>query len=90
MPAIVREVREEVGVQCTSLHAVYEDMEADRLVRCYEITSWDGEPPHQCEPGAFIIWATLDQLTAPCCSFRTYNASLFAALGMTHGFVPTM
>ncbi len=81
--AIDREIREEVHVRVLKKHFVYErvDRTDGKIAWCYIIDEWEGDPC-QSEDGIYVSWVTPQRLLEPSCTFREYNAGLFAHLGL--------
>ncbi len=81
--ALVREVREEVGVEVKKAQWIFErvDETDGKTAWCYQIFEWDGEP-RTCEPGIAVSWRRPHELLSEKCTFREYNQRLFRHMGI--------
>ena len=81
--ALVRETREEAGVEVRHAEWVFEriDETDGKIAWCYLVTQWSGEP-HTCEPGVEVSWQPPSRLIEEGCTFREYNRRLFTELRM--------
>ena len=81
--ALLREVREEVGIEITGSEMIYERVDpADgHEAWCYRVDSYTGEP-RACEPNTVIAWVPPQRLLEANCTFREYNRGLFEHLGL--------
>lgn len=78
--AIVREVREEVGVEITRLEVVFDHPDREFQAYTFLVHEWRGEP--KAMERAAVLWAPPARLLEPSCSFRDYNEALFKHLGV--------
>ena len=68
--ALVREVREEVGVHATAFHRIVSlpeprpDLYGDTLHHVFAVTSWDGTPSNVCGEHAEIRWFNAEEVAA--------------------------
>jgi 8-oxo-dGTP diphosphatase len=75
--ALVREVREETGVQVLSGDVVFSRRDEGRPVLCYMVHDYINEPSHQ-EKGIAVKWAFPEELTSG--PFGVWNKKLFKKL----------
>ena len=69
---MVREVKEETGINVLEASPIYFRQDGEFLVLTYLVTSWEGEI-HTDEVGV-VKWTTFDELKKGC--FGEYNAEL--------------
>ena len=83
--AIIREIKEEVGVDVKEeeLVAVYDRLdsptETEKVARCFIVMQWEGSP-RAMEEGVSVSWATVEDLIDPKNTFAHYNRGLFTFL----------
>lgn len=81
--ALVRELREETGVEALSIEPLFEGPDVVKgreplPCRTYLVLSYLGDPTPQ--EGASVQWVRPERLLEPSCSFREYNQALFQSI----------
>ncbi len=80
--AMVREVKEETGVDVLGAHLIFERPDGPHVVQVFLVTDWEGEPGRTAELGR-VKWAEPQELLREeCRSSRDYNAVLFRHIGL--------
>lgn len=85
--AIIREVREEVGVRVCLMTDVFDHPDRGYYAHTFMVHHWEGEP-YSVE-GAAVLWVHPDRLLDPVCSFHEYNRALFEHLGIRVSVAPS-
>jgi 8-oxo-dGTP diphosphatase len=80
--AVIREIREEVGVTALGMRFIYErvDGATGHIAWCYLVQAFEGEP-RAMEPETWVGWVKVSDLLTSVCMFREYNLGLFNHLG---------
>jgi 8-oxo-dGTP diphosphatase len=81
--ALVREIREETGLEALSFRPVFEGPDEVKgreplPCRTYLVLAWRGKA--QSLEGAVVQWVPPERLLEPNCSFREYNQALFQSI----------
>lgn len=83
--ALVRELREETGIEVTRARHIYTRRDWDRLlgeidVMCYLIEEYVGPPVQQPNEGV-VAWVDLSRITSSRNAFGNYNSDLARHMG---------